>query len=74
MAVDPKSLVFKGKGKATVTPNSSPIMHNPLLWRSTIIETHMLSPAKNQSTTYYMCDPNAAWLAAEGLVPVADGF
>jgi len=74
MAVDPKTPVFKGKGKAIATPNSSPIMHNPLLQRSTIVETHMLSPAKNQSATYYMCDPNAAWLAAEGLVPVADGF
>jgi hypothetical protein len=74
MAVDPKTPASKGKGKAIATPNSTPISHNPILRRSTIVETRVFSPAKHQSDTYYTRDPNAAWLAAEGLMPVADGF
>ncbi|KAF8229606.1 hypothetical protein L208DRAFT_1401928, partial [Tricholoma matsutake] len=73
MAVD-LNPVFKGTGKAITTPNLTPISHNPLLHESTRVKTHMFSPEKHQSDTYYTCDPNAAWLAAEGLMPLADSF
>ena len=33
----------------------------------------MVFPAKHQSDTYYTHDPNAVWLAAEGLI-LAAGF
>ncbi|KAF8232116.1 hypothetical protein L208DRAFT_1397856 [Tricholoma matsutake] len=55
-------------------PSSSLISHNPLLQRSSTINVHTPSPARKHSDTFDTRDANKAWLAAEGLVPVADNF
>ena len=52
-------------------PSSSPISSNPLLRR---IRGHTFFPARKHSDIFCMCDASKAWLAAEGLVPVADDF
>ena len=60
-AVEPRALkwVEKRKGKAAVTPGSSPVVNNPFHHQST-------------QDVYHMCDADAAWSVVQGLAPLAD--
>ena len=60
-AVEPRALTWaeKGKGKAAVTPGSSPVVKNPFHHQST-------------QDVYHTRDAEAAWSVAQGLVPPAD--
>ncbi|KAF8221941.1 hypothetical protein L208DRAFT_641585 [Tricholoma matsutake] len=52
------------------TPTSSPILQNLLLWREDPMDVQTPSPMKQQSATLRTQDSNAAWAAAEGLIPI----
>jgi hypothetical protein len=55
------------------TPSSSPISQNPLVRRSSDMVIHTPSP-RRRSTSFRTQDGNAAWAAAEGLLPITEGF
>ena len=53
-------------------PESSPITHNPLLQKEP--QTPGRSPSKCNTVTFRTNDPDTAWMMAEGLAPIGDGF
>ena len=55
-----------------LSPVSSPISHNPLTRRLSNIQTP--SPSQRHMATFRTRDSNAAWMAAEGLLPIAEGL
>ncbi|KAF8810200.1 hypothetical protein BYT27DRAFT_7092855 [Phlegmacium glaucopus] len=57
-----------------VAPLSSPIDSNPLLQSRLDPSIHTPSPARRLSTSFHTRDSNAAWAAAEGLLPICDAF
>jgi hypothetical protein len=63
MSVEPRALTWaeKGKGKAAVTPASSPVVKNPFRHQST-------------QGVYRTRDADAAWSAAQGRVPPEDEY
>ncbi|KAF8234237.1 hypothetical protein L208DRAFT_844956 [Tricholoma matsutake] len=56
------------------TPASSPISQNLLLWREDPMDVQTPSPMRRHSVTLRTRDSNAAWAAAEGLVPIPEDF
>jgi hypothetical protein len=55
------------------TPLSSPISQNPLR-RDSPMMVQTPSPARRSPHTFRTRDSNAAWAAAEGLLPIREGF
>jgi hypothetical protein len=66
MIVNPAGTHFQ----STTTPLSSPISQNPLLLK----QSQTPSPSQPRPSYFRTRDSNAAWAAAEGLLPVHEGF
>jgi hypothetical protein len=56
------------------TPFSSPISQNPLLRNGSPMAVQSPSPSRRRPAPFRTQDSNAAWAAAEGLLPIAEGF
>ena len=72
MRIDP---VASGRSEAAqrdATPLSSPISQNPLLRKTG--DTHTPSPSRRRSASFHTRDGDAAWAAADGLLPITEGF
>jgi hypothetical protein len=60
--------------KPAATPMSSPLSQNPLLQRDSPMVFSTPSPSRRRSASFRTRDSHAAWEAAEGLLPIREGF
>ena len=76
----PSSMTFRqevpthGGSQRVGTPFSSPISQNPLLRRETPVPVQTPSPSRRRPPPFRTQDSNTAWAAAEGLLPIREGF
>ena len=76
----PSSMTFRqeapthGGSQRAGTPLSSPISQNPLLRRETPVAIQTPSPSRRRPQPFRTQDSNTAWAAAEGLLPIREGF
>ena len=74
MALDPEAPARSDAPHHSATPLSSPLSQNPLLQRDAPMVLQTPSPARRRPQSFRTQDSNAAWAAAEGLLPVHDRF
>jgi hypothetical protein len=74
MKLDPANREISAPRDTAVTPISSALSINPLLQRPAGVSQHTPSPGRRQPASLRTRDGNAAWAAAEGLLPVGEGF
>jgi hypothetical protein len=74
MAIEPEVPAQVRGSQHVTTPFSSPISQNPLFQRGAPVATHTPSPSRRRPQPFRTQDGNAAWAAAEGLLPIQEGF
>ena len=74
MKIDPEAQEHAGGLGSTSSVFSSPVSQNPLLHRGTSAVAQTPSPSRRRSASLRTQNSNAAWAAAEGLLPIPEGF
>lgn len=72
MRIDPGVSGCSEAAQQDATPFSSPISQNPLLRKTG--DAHIPSPSRRRSASFRTRDGDAAWAAADGFLPITEGF
>jgi hypothetical protein len=72
--IEPEIPTHVERSQRVATPYSSPISQNPLLRKEVPVDIQTPSPSQRRPQYFRTQDGNAAWAAAEGLLPIHEGF